>query len=65
MTWTGEAEITAVEILATAGKSVESYLELIRERGIPIGPEWLVEMEMRKDEGGTVYQYRWMRKDEL
>ena len=62
MSWDGEAEITAAEILATSNSSAEEYLELIRARGIPVSPDYLVEMEMRKDENGTVYQYRWMKK---
>jgi hypothetical protein len=62
MTWEGQAEITAAEILATSNSSAEEYLELIRARGIPISDEYLVEMEMRKDEGGTVYKYKWMKK---
>ena len=61
-TWEGKAEITSAEILATAGSSADSYLQLIRERGIPIGPDYLVEMELRKDDNGTVYKYKWMKK---
>tara|TARA_R110000851_G_scaffold133381_3_gene268209 strand:- start:11196 stop:11396 length:201 start_codon:yes stop_codon:yes gene_type:complete len=63
--WEGEAEITGAEVAATSGKSAETYLQLIRDRGVPIDPDYLVEMEMRKDEKGTVYYYRWMRKDGL
>ena len=62
MSWEGTAEITADEILATSNSSAEEYLQLIKERGIPISKDYLVEMEMRKDENGTVYLYRWMKK---
>jgi len=63
MSWDGGAEITGEEILATSGKSAEAYLKLIHAHGVPIGPDYLVDMEMRKNEKGTVYYYRWMRKD--
>lgn len=63
--WEGQAQMTKAEILATAGASAESYLQLIKDKGIPIGPAWLVEMELRKDGDDSVYYYRWMRKDKL
>jgi hypothetical protein len=63
--WEGQAQMTKTEILATAGASAESYLQLIKDKGIPIGPAWLVEMELRKDGDDSVYYYRWMRKDKL
>ena len=65
MSWEGQAQITHEEILATAGSSSEEYLALIKQRGIPISPDYLVDMELIKDDGRVTYYYRWKKKPDI
>lgn len=60
--WEGEAVITGDEMNQAIKKSSQEYLKLFSDRGIPIGPEWMVEQEMKKLDGKVEYVFRWMKK---
>ncbi len=64
MTW-NSITILDDEFRAAARGDAKDYLRfLTEEKGIPIGPDYLVEIEVVKDEGKiTTWTYRWRRKD--
>ena len=64
MSWDGEAVITGAEMEEAMSESAQKYLKLFSDRDIPLGPEWLVEQEMKKLDGKVTYTFRWMKKGE-
>tara|TARA_R110002094_G_scaffold157781_1_gene144014 strand:+ start:7456 stop:7656 length:201 start_codon:yes stop_codon:yes gene_type:complete len=62
MSWEGEAVITGEEMEKAITESSQKYLKLFSDRGVPIGPEWLVEQEMKKLDGEVTYTFRWKKK---
>lgn len=56
MTWEGAAIVEYEEFLLPA----DEYLQIFKDRGIPISPDYLVETERC----GTKFVYKWKRKSE-
>ena len=63
MTWEGEAVITGAEMKEAIQESAAKYLQLFKDRGIPIGTDHLVEQEMKKLDDKVTYTFKWMRKE--
>tara|TARA_R110002096_G_scaffold243655_2_gene435802 strand:- start:401 stop:589 length:189 start_codon:yes stop_codon:yes gene_type:complete len=62
MSWEGEAVITGEEMEKAISASSQEYLKLFSDRGVPIGPEHIVEQEMLKLDGKVTYTFRWKKK---